>query len=105
MKKSRYLLMAAWLMLFCFIAGQVIVYSHQHHALKHSITQKEGTFPQQTVAEKCLLCDAMHHTDMLQQHDQYICHLQPVSFKHPVFIYNFESFGLILAEGLSPPLA
>ncbi|RYY29989.1 MAG: hypothetical protein EOP46_21645 [Sphingobacteriaceae bacterium] len=106
MKKSKYLLMAAWLLLFCFIAGQVIVYSHQHHALQHVEMQKQAKgFPQHTVAEKCLLCDTMHHTDMVMQQNQYVQHLEPETFTYPVFAYNFKSFGLILAEGLSPPLA
>ncbi|MCD8741520.1 hypothetical protein LT679_12970 [Mucilaginibacter roseus] len=105
MKKKRYTLIAAWLMLFCFIAGQVIVYSHQHHILKgihnHADAKTKGLTQ---VSEKCQICDSMHHTDMeLQQHYAAI-NLQAALFTHSSVNIYFKSFGLILADGLSPPV-
>ncbi|WP_345333522.1 hypothetical protein [Mucilaginibacter defluvii] len=104
MKKKRYTLIAAWLMLFCFIAGQVIVYSHQHHILK-GIHHTDALLKGQTqVSEKCQICDSMHHTDMELQQNYAAINLQAALFTHSSIVIDFKSFGLILADGLSPPV-
>lgn len=104
LKKKRYTLIAAWLLLLCFIAGQVVVYSHQHHILKgihnHADANTKGLTQ---VSEKCQICDSMHHADM-ELHQSYVAFdLQATLFTHPSATFNFKSFGLILADGLSPP--
>ncbi|MCC8410903.1 hypothetical protein LJ707_18325 [Mucilaginibacter sp. UR6-1] len=104
MKKKRYTLIAAWLLLFCFIAGQAVVYSHQHHILKgihHTDAQAKG---RTQVSEKCQICDSMHHADMALHQNYVAFDLQATLFNHPSVKFEFKPFGLILADGLSPPV-
>lgn len=104
MKKKRYTLIAAWLLLLCFVAGQVVVYSHQHHILKgiHHVDAKAKGRTQ--VSEKCQICDSMHHADM-ELHQNYVAFdLQATELTHPSAKFDFKPFGLILADGLSPPV-
>jgi hypothetical protein len=84
-----------------------MVYAHQHKSINNTsksfyIPQK---IPQQTVSEKCYLCDVMHHNAMVTNTQVY---LNPVAVAGHVFknvAYSFTSIQLILSGGRAPPLS
>ncbi|WP_147238725.1 hypothetical protein [Mucilaginibacter hurinus] len=103
MNTSRYKLLAAWLLLFCFIAGQAMVYAHKHHILKYADAHHPDS-EARDFTEKCKLCDVMHHSDIaITQNEGLAANLPVVLFAHPQVAFNFTSLGLILSDGLSPP--
>jgi hypothetical protein len=84
-----------------------MVYAHQHHITKGKIkfSVTSGKSSQQTVREKCNLCDAMHHTTMIAGES---FHLSNTGFKIPAytpFEYKFTSIQIVLAAGRAPPLS
>ncbi|MBK0380186.1 hypothetical protein [Mucilaginibacter segetis] len=106
MKKNAYQIICPWILLFCFIAGQYMVYAHQHNIIKNSSSLHDlKSSTQQTVKEKCQLCDIMHHSNMdVVTHSGYTITLitSDHTFKSPE--YEFTSIALILAAGRAPPL-
>jgi hypothetical protein len=91
------------LLLIIFIAGQIILYGHQHNSNGSHI--KVHSSSQQTITEKCQLCDAMHfnHSVIHQQVD-----VAPALTATPVYIhfaYNFISVALVRSAGRSPPIS
>jgi uncharacterized membrane protein len=105
-KKNRLHIVFAWLLLVCFVAGQYMVYSHQHTLIKGITKHSHVAQGQQTVKEKCLLCDAMHHTDALVVSNTLF--LIPLVTSAHVFKpgdYDFVSIALILSAGRAPPVA
>jgi hypothetical protein len=105
LKTRKYHIIYSWVLLVCFITGQYMVYAHQHNVVKgpsilYAISKN---VPQQTVKEKCSLCDVMHHNSMVAAVHSYF---PPVSFTGHAFkseTYNFTSIQLILAGGRAPP--
>jgi hypothetical protein len=86
----------------CFAAGQVMVYAHQHLVKYHTHQTSDN---QQTVTEKCQLCDAMHHNSMmLTDHQYFSVDYSTVHFYTPGQ-YDFVSIALILSSGRAPPLS
>jgi len=108
LKKNKYNIFCAWLLLACFAAGQYMVYVHQHNILqKTGISQnisKNQPKPGLTVQEKCYMCDAMHHTLATLTHQTWF--IPTVSSLHVFKVgdYNFVSIALVLSSGRAPPV-
>ena len=95
------------LLLFCFIAGQYIVYAHQHKIIagsEHKVHGLAKNQSNQTIQEKCALCDAMHHTDaVINTPFTFIANIVTKPF-YKVYNYDFVSIALILSAGRAPPV-
>lgn len=87
------------------MAGQYMVYAHQHrlmHSEKQTFWAKKPQ-PRQTLAEKCQLCDAMHHNSIVTGGH---LHFNSIPVSDCIYIspvYNFTSLALILSGGRAPP--
>jgi hypothetical protein len=105
LKKQKLHIRFAWVLLLCFIAGQTMVYSHQHHARVGLSTGHVTKSPQagQTLSEKCNLCDMMHHTHMAIFNDTPISPVVTVLYKHYNRQHDYVGIALILSAGRSPP--
>jgi len=88
--------------LFCFAAGQVMVYAHQH-LVKYKTHQTVQN--QTTVSEKCQICDAMHHSSMTLPDHHYIIPNVSSDHVYKQGKYDFISVSLILSAGRSPPVS
>ncbi|MDN3550973.1 hypothetical protein [Mucilaginibacter aquaedulcis] len=108
MKRSKLYITYSWLLLICFIAGQYMVYSHQHllakGVIKTSYISNDHHQPQQTVKEKCCMCDAMHHQAAIIGDAFHFSPQVAVLHIFKACHYNFVSIGLILAAGRAPPV-
>jgi hypothetical protein len=104
----------SWLLLICFIAGQYMVYTHQHLLIKGvsdktTCTNTKDYSPakdhsQQTVKEKCYMCDAMYHqAAIINTPFHFSPQVAAFHFFMPV-TYNFVNLGLVLAAGRAPPV-
>jgi hypothetical protein len=104
-KRSKQRIFLSWLLLTFFAAGQVIVYSHQHHTHVALSTKTSHQSSGQTVSDTCPLCDAMHFNHMAltaqvyAQADQVSYHLFATG------CYDFVSISLILSTGRGPPVS
>ncbi|MBD1393733.1 hypothetical protein [Mucilaginibacter glaciei] len=108
MKKSTYHIICAWVLLLSFIAGQYMVYAHQHFVNKGAHTtvcHSPLKSSQPTVSEKCAVCDSMHHVNMELVSPASYCTVDYADFVFHTFQYNFTSIALILAAGRGPPTA
>ncbi|MEO6633798.1 MAG: hypothetical protein ABIN13_18795 [Mucilaginibacter sp.] len=106
MKNSKSHIIQSWILLICFIAGQYMVYVHQHKLVKTSgIYVVSHNQSKQTVSEKCQLCDAMHHTSMIAGSNAFFTHTVVVDCVYQSPVYNFTSLALILSGGRAPPTA
>ncbi|WP_428328252.1 hypothetical protein [Mucilaginibacter sp.] len=106
MKRSTYQIISSWILLICFVAGQYMVYAHQHNITASTgkvirITQNSS---HQTVSEKCALCDAMHHTAMVAASNVYFTATVVANHVFRTFEYKFTSIQLVLASGRAPPV-
>ncbi|MGN8067842.1 DUF2946 family protein [Mucilaginibacter sp. 22184] len=108
MKKNKLHILYSWLLLICFIAGQYVVYTHQHllakttgteYATHHHHQQPQ----QQTLKEKCYLCDAMHHQAAVIDQAFYLIPQVATLHFFKASDYGFVSIGLVLAAGRAPP--
>lgn len=98
-------MLRTWILLVCFIAGQLMVFAHQHpdpagSAKFYNLSKTAG---HQIVKEKCYMCDVMHHNAMMAS---YQVHLNPVPFiahSFTVYEYKFSAVKLISAGGRAPP--
>jgi hypothetical protein len=108
LKKNKYTAFCAWVLLICFVAGQYMVYAHQHNILKKAgITfnvSKNQPRPAITVQEKCYMCDAMHHNAMEITHAVYYSPVVVTSHVYKTGDYNFISIALVLSAGRAPPV-
>ncbi len=91
------------LLLIIFIAGQIVLYGHQHSSSGSHINAHSSS--KQTITERCQLCDAMHfnHAVIHQQ-----VHVVPALKVTPVYIhvaYDFISLALVRSAGRSPPVS
>jgi hypothetical protein len=107
LKGRKYHIICSWILLICFVAGQYMVYAHQHNVVNGTgrfyIVSKN--IPRQTLKEKCALCDVMHHNSMATTAQVY---LKPATVAGHVFkseTYNCVSIRLILTGGRAPPTA
>ena len=103
--KKRARLFGAWLLLTFFVGGQGIMFAHQHRLNKFEIGKKSRSY-QQTVSEKCSLCDAMHFNTMVANEHPPVVHLLVAShYDYIAVTRNFVSFSLILSSGRGPPVS
>ncbi|MFI5159350.1 MAG: hypothetical protein ACHQF4_10825 [Sphingobacteriales bacterium] len=108
MKKNKSHIFLTWMLMFCFAAGQYMVYSHTH---KVNITSNKAAYhsphtqPKQTVTENCQLCDAMHHNAMEVFSSAYFAPFTISGYYYKAVKHNFISVALILSAGRSPPIA
>jgi hypothetical protein len=102
LKRAKRHIIYTWVVLVCFAAGQVMVFAHQHQ-VKYSTHQTSQN--QQTVTEKCQLCDAMHHNSMTITDHQYFTPIVSADYFYTPGQYGFVSIALILSAGRSPPLS
>jgi hypothetical protein len=105
LKKSKQHIIYSWIVLICFIAGQAMVYSHQHLIKAASYRTHNAAQAQQTVTEKCQLCDAMHHNSMVVVNHQYFTPAVAADHFYTRGIYTFVSIALVLSAGRSPPIS
>lgn len=105
MKRVKNQIRFAWIVLICFVAGQTMVYSHQHYtnASKISAHALKTPAPVQTVSEKCNICDMMHHTHMVIFDTKAVN--PPVTVCETLYsnLHDYKGIALILSAGRSPP--
>ncbi|HEY5325400.1 MAG TPA: hypothetical protein VIJ27_00225 [Mucilaginibacter sp.] len=107
LKTGKYHIIFSRILLICFVAGQYMVYAHQHKVVKsigHSSFIPKNT-RQQTVSEKCYLCDVMHHNAMVTNVQVYLNAVTVVGHVFKNVAYSFTSIQLILSGGRAPPLS
>ena len=104
-KKSKQRIFLSWLLLTFFVAGQVIVYSHQHHTSGPAVTKASHQSSRQTISEKCQLCDAMHFNHMALMPQVYAQAEQVSYHLFATGCYDFVSISLILSTGRAPPVS
>jgi len=82
-----------------------MVYAHQHmtrYVVSHAQKPDQNRI---TVTEKCQLCDAMHHTSMVINTNQYFTPVISTNHFYKQGKYDFISISLILSPGRAPPLS
>jgi hypothetical protein len=105
LKKNKQHIIYTWIVLALFAAGQLMVFAHQH-MIRPCAHQTHKTSPdQQTVVEKCQLCDAMHHNSMTLTDHQYFSPAVAAYHFYTPGQYDFVSIALILSPGRAPPLS
>ena len=105
MRKRRNHIRFAWVILICFIAGQTMVYSHQHYNYKAALTHTVKTpQPVQTVTDTCSICDMMHHTQMALFDTAGFT--PTVTLCETIYsnLHDYKGIALILSAGRSPPV-
>jgi len=106
LKTRKYHIICSWILLICFVAGQCMVYSHQHNIIKPGKTYHiSKNLSKETVKEKCALCDIMHHNTMVTANDVFFSQILVVDHVFKSFEYNFKSISLILSIGRAPPVS
>ena len=107
MKTGKHHIFRSWLLLLCFVAGQYMVYAHQHNIIKRTVKTYDvaRTPAGKTFTERCALCDAMHHTVMLISHNVYFNPITVTGHFFEQVSYKFISFQLIQAGGRAPPIS
>jgi len=107
LKTAKYHIIYSRILLICFIAGQYMVFAHQHNI--NNVAPKTYSYAkgisQTTVTDKCYLCDVMHHNAMVISSNTYV---NPIAVSFHVFKnteYSFKSIQLILSGGRAPPLS
>jgi hypothetical protein len=107
LRNNKANILYSWILLTCFIAGQYVVYSHQHKigAAVTAKTKIEANYsPRSIVQEKCSICDAMHHINaVVNQHTYFSPNIVTKHF-YLVYKYDFVSIALLLAAGRAPPV-
>jgi len=107
-KTNKYHIIQTWLLLLCFVAGQFMVYAHNHGdhaAVTKSAYHHTDTQPKQTVTENCQLCDAMHHNTMATGSLAYFAPVVVGIYFYKTIRYDLISVKLIQSAGRSPPTA
>jgi len=107
LKKNKLHIVNAWILLICFVAGQYMVYVHQHKMVKAAgqIGVIHQQHPKQVLTEKCQLCDAMHHNSMTIPTQAIFTPVVTSDYFYKSPVYTFTSISLILAGGRAPPAA
>jgi hypothetical protein len=97
------------MLLLCFVAGQYIVYSHNHadNTVLHktAVYHHSTTRSQQILSENCQLCDAMHHNTMAVNSYAYFAPVVITGYFYKPVSHNFISKALIRSAGRSPPIS
>jgi len=105
LKRAKRHIIYSWIVLICFVAGQAMVYAHTHLVKSSSYVTHKTSQNQQTVTEKCQLCDAMHHNGMVTNNHQYFTPAVAADHFYKQGQYDFVSIALILSAGRAPPLS
>jgi hypothetical protein len=103
LKKNRIHIIYSRLLLIIFIAGQVILYGHQHNTNGSRV--KPHSSSRQTVSEICQLCDAMHFNHSVIQQQVAVVPVPKSSPVHLELAYHFISLVLVRSAGRSPPVS
>jgi hypothetical protein len=100
-------MLRSWLLLACFVAGQLMVLAHQHPDATGlpGIYESSKNIPHQTVKEKCYMCDVMHHNTMLIAYQVYLNPVPVIAYSFNVYTYQSSAAKLIPAGGRAPPVA
>jgi len=105
-KNNKYHIIHSWVLLICFVAGQYMVYAHQHKPVAgtRQAYSAGAKHARPTVTEKCRFCDAMHHISMIV--DSYASNpvITTADYIYQSPVYHCTSFALILKGGRAPPL-
>jgi hypothetical protein len=102
LKRNKLHIIYTWIVLICFAAGQGMVYAHQH-LVKYHVHQTAAN--QQTVTEKCQLCDVMHQNNMTLTEHHYFSPVVSTYHFYTPGQYDFVSIALILSSGRAPPVS
>ncbi|WP_214073871.1 hypothetical protein [Mucilaginibacter sp. dw_454] len=108
LKNNKANILYSWVLLICFIAGQYVVYAHQHKIVAGNTTNSKIAAqygPRTIVQEKCSLCDAMHHMSAVVSHYTYFSPNIVTKHFYKAYSYNFISIALVLAAGRAPPVS
>jgi hypothetical protein len=108
LKKNKYHILHTWMLIVCFIAGQYMVYAHQHVAVSgiNKVSyHNPNNQPKETLTENCRLCDAMHHSTMALANTTHFTPVIVSNYTYKTNTYTFISISLILSAGRSPPIA
>jgi hypothetical protein len=104
--RKHHNIIRSWILLICFIAGQYMVYVHQHFINKTANSCRiVKTIPKATVKEKCSFCDSMHHNAMVKAEGACLNAVLAFGHIYKCFEYSFNSISLILSCGRAPPFA
>jgi len=106
LKRTKYHIICSWILLVCFVAGQYMVYAHQHN-ISNGATKTHGiskNITQQTVKEKCYLCDVMHHNAMVAGVALHVNPVKVIGHVFKSFEYSFTNIRLVLSGDRAPPL-
>jgi hypothetical protein len=92
-------------LLVCFIAGQFMIYGHQHFTSQTTgkIYNSRNAVSKQTIKEKCYLCDVMHHNSMVKTSQVFSVSIVAIDHIFKKAEYPFKSIQLILSIGRAPP--
>lgn len=107
MKRNKANIFYSWLLLVCFIAGQCVVYAHQHRKIAGSASNSHKWAKNQShtvIQEKCALCDAMQHANAVINHYNYVSPNIVTNHFYTVYKYEFISIALVLSAGRAPPV-
>jgi hypothetical protein len=105
-KRNKYYIIQTWMLLLCFVAGQFMVYAHNHGdsvAVNRSAYHHRDIQPKQTVTENCQLCDAMHHNTMATGSLAYFAPVVITNYFYKAISHDLVSIKLIHSAGRSPP--
>lgn len=105
LKRSKRHIIYSWIVLICFVAGQTMVFAHTHLVISSTYNTHKTAQNQQTITEKCQLCDAMHHNSMLTSELHYFSPVVVTDHFYKQGKYDFIGIALILSAGRSPPLS
>jgi len=103
-KSTKNHIIHSWILLICLIAGQYMVYVHQHRLIKPGSGYAVSPYHlKQIVSEKCQLCDAMHHTTMVIDSNAFFATVGITDCIYISPVYNFPGTALIRSGGRAPP--
>ena len=108
LKRNKYHIIHAWILLLCFIAGQFVVYGHTHPGNVSNTRlsyHNRDTQPKTTVSENCRLCDAMQHNAMAVNSTAYFAPVVVTRHVYKEVNYQFIGYSFIYAAGRAPPMA
>jgi len=108
LKKNKANIFYSWMLLVCFIAGQYVIYTHQHKIVARTGTTAKietNSTSRTIVQEKCFVCDAMHHIAAVISHYSYFSPNIVTKHFYKAYNYDFISIALILSAGRAPPVA
>jgi hypothetical protein len=101
LRKTKRIIVYSWLLLFFFIAGQSMVFAHQHYKQETNLSLNKFHIP--VLKENCAVCDVMHHNHMFISQQVYFTPAVVVMFNYQDKKSEVTYIQLILASGRAPP--